>query len=227
MSNSHSNIQVPYTYLIKWSKTNKWYYGVKFGKNANPKDFWIRYFTSSKEVSKYRKLHGDPDIIQIRKTFKDPSSAANWENKVLRRMNILNIADCLNASYCTANGSLRTSMSKEARAKIGSASKGRQAFLGRKHSEEAKAKMKNKLVTEETKAKMRASAKLKPQVTEETRAKQSLNRMGKIHTEETKAKMRASWDLKKEQGLQRPKASEETKAKMLATWAAKRLAKNI
>ncbi|MCA9496708.1 MAG: hypothetical protein KC589_07200, partial [Nanoarchaeota archaeon] len=83
MSNS---IYTPYTYLIGWSNLNKFYYGVRTAKNCNPNDFWVKYFTSSKEVKKFRKENGDPDIIQIRKTFKDKDSATKWESTVLRRL---------------------------------------------------------------------------------------------------------------------------------------------
>ena len=75
----------PYTYLIKWSKLGKSYYGVKYGKNANPDTFWRNYFTSSKIVKRYRNKYGDPDIIQIRRTFDTPEQALIWERKVLKR----------------------------------------------------------------------------------------------------------------------------------------------
>lgn len=91
---------VPYTYLIGWSKLDKWYYGVRYsncGKNiANPKELWRIYFTSSKVVKSYRKKYGEPDIIQIRKTFIDKDSAIKWESIVLRRLNAANSEKWLN-----------------------------------------------------------------------------------------------------------------------------------
>lgn len=92
------NIYKPYTYLIGWSKYNKWYYGVKFAKNCNPQDFWKKYFTSSKKVKQFRKKYGEPDIIQIRKTFKEANSARLWEHKVLRRLKVLCNEKWLNES---------------------------------------------------------------------------------------------------------------------------------
>lgn len=86
----------PYTYLIGWSKLGKFYYGVKFGKDANPDTFWKNYFTSSKYVRRLRKEHGEPDVIQIRKTFTTADEAINWETKVLKRVNVLESTKWLN-----------------------------------------------------------------------------------------------------------------------------------
>lgn len=60
----------PYTYLIGWSNLNKYYYGVRYKKDCEPNDLWVLYFTSSQEVQEYRAIYGDPDVIQVRKTFK-------------------------------------------------------------------------------------------------------------------------------------------------------------
>lgn len=76
----------PYTYLIGWSALNLYYYGVRFSKNCSPDDLFKTYFTSSETVKTIISKHGRPDIIQIRKTFKDVSSARLWEHKVLRRI---------------------------------------------------------------------------------------------------------------------------------------------
>lgn len=83
------NIYIPYTYLIGWSEYNKWYYGRRTAKNCNPKEFWVSYFTSSKYVEEFRKLHGEPDIIQIRKTFpNNPNSCKIWESKILEKLDV-------------------------------------------------------------------------------------------------------------------------------------------
>ena len=87
----------PYTYLIKWSSTNMKYYGVRYAKNCHPNDLWTSYFTSSDYVEEYRKIHGEPDIIQIRKIFPDdPISARRWESKVLYRLQAGSKLDYLN-----------------------------------------------------------------------------------------------------------------------------------
>lgn len=86
--NVSMNIYTPYTYLIGWSKHNKWYYGRRTAKNCNPSEFWVNYFTSSKYVEEFRKQFGEPDIIQIRKTFSDPELCCIWECSVLRRLDV-------------------------------------------------------------------------------------------------------------------------------------------
>lgn len=76
-----------YTYLIGWSKFNFWYYGSRVANKSQPEDdLWKKYFTSSKYVKEKRKSYGEPDVIQIRKTFDDPIKAKEWETKVIRRM---------------------------------------------------------------------------------------------------------------------------------------------
>lgn len=88
------SIYIPYTYLIGWSKLNKWYYGVRtalrhkclYESGAHPNDLWKTYFTSSPVVEQFIEENGDPDVIQIRKTFKTKDEALTWESKVLKRM---------------------------------------------------------------------------------------------------------------------------------------------
>lgn len=89
-------IYTPYTYLIGWSKFGRYYYGVRFAKGCHPSEFWKKYFTSSKFVTEFRKDHGEPDIIQIRKTFKTHTEACLWEGKVLKRLNVVNDDKWLN-----------------------------------------------------------------------------------------------------------------------------------
>lgn len=89
----------PYTYLIGWSQLNKWYYGRRTAKHCHPDEFWVSYFTSSKEVRKFRKEHGDPDIIQIRKTFKNSKDCSKWEHLVLKRLNAKYRSEFLNLAH--------------------------------------------------------------------------------------------------------------------------------
>lgn len=79
-------IYKPYTYLIGWTKIGQYYYGVRYAKGCHPDDFWKEYFTSSQYVSDLRKSFGEPDVIQIRKTFDTAEKAIEWENKVIRRL---------------------------------------------------------------------------------------------------------------------------------------------
>ena len=77
---------IPYTYLIGWSELNLWYYGSKYGNDANPDTLWKLYFTSSNKVDYMRQKYGEPDVIQIRKTFYDAKSCTAWEYNVLKRL---------------------------------------------------------------------------------------------------------------------------------------------
>ena len=87
---------MPYAYLIGWTKENKWYYGIQYGKKAHPKNLWNTYFTSSDRVKKLREETGEPDVIEIRKTFTYASQAQEWEKTVLRRMKVLQRKEWLN-----------------------------------------------------------------------------------------------------------------------------------
>lgn len=92
-------IYTPYTYLIGWPEHNKWYYGVRFGKNCHPKDLWNSYKTSSKYVKAFLSMHGDPNIIEVRRTFGNSIDAKLWEEKVLRRMKVVQRTDFLNRTH--------------------------------------------------------------------------------------------------------------------------------
>jgi hypothetical protein len=96
------NIYQPYTYLIGWSTLNKWYYGVRYAKTCHPSDLWKSYFTSSKHVKQFRKINGEPDVIQIRKIFNCSDAARQWEHKVLNRMNVKSSIIFLNQSSSKA-----------------------------------------------------------------------------------------------------------------------------
>lgn len=75
-----------FTYLIGWSRSDKWYYGVRYAKGCAPSDLWRTYFTSSRHVEKTRSLLGEPDVVEVRRVFDDPMKAREWEDKVLRRL---------------------------------------------------------------------------------------------------------------------------------------------
>lgn len=87
----------PYTYLIGWPSLNKWYYGVRYAKNCQPDDLWISYKTSSKLVKKFVIEHGDPTIVEVRKTFQSVLEAQQWESKVLQRLQVAKSTMWLNA----------------------------------------------------------------------------------------------------------------------------------
>lgn len=80
----------PYSYLLHHKPTNKFYYGVRYAKGCDPKDFWVKYFTSSKFVELLRTLFGDDCWeFEIRRTFDSVEAARNWEHIVLRRMKVM------------------------------------------------------------------------------------------------------------------------------------------
>jgi hypothetical protein len=143
------NIYQPYTYLIGWSAIDRWYYGVRYAKNCHPEDFWKVYFTSSSYVAQMRELLGDPDIIQIRKTFTTADAACLWEHNVLTRMNVIESKRWLN--QIVGFGS-RAVMSESHRRKISIALTGKKlspehrikcgdARRGKHHTQEHKAYM--------------------------------------------------------------------------------------
>ena len=87
---------MPYTYLIGWSTLDKWYYGVRYSKLSHPNELWKTYFTSSKHVKQFRELHGEPDILEIRRLFESKESAINWESGVLTKLNVIDNDKWLN-----------------------------------------------------------------------------------------------------------------------------------
>jgi hypothetical protein len=99
-----------FTYLIGWSTLNKWYYGVSFSRKRREEDLWRTYFSSSNYVKQFRIEHGEPDVVQVRRTFCNKESAIEWESRVLRRMNVIRESRWLNRTDNKAirNGSNRT-----------------------------------------------------------------------------------------------------------------------
>lgn len=121
-------MHIPYTYLIGWSNHNKYYYGVRFAKNCNPDDLWKTYFTSSEKVKKSRLEFGEPDVIDVRKTFSDSKSARLWESKVLRKMNAVSDQRWLNQTDITDkfyHDGPRGTFTPEHREKMAAAKRGR------------------------------------------------------------------------------------------------------
>lgn len=104
----------PYVYLIGWKKHDLWYYGVSYKKNCHPSQLWETYFTSSSYVSETRMKFGEPDVVEIRRTFSSKEKACLWEEKVLRRMNVLKEDKWLNKNVSGA-----ILLSKEDYKKIG------------------------------------------------------------------------------------------------------------
>lgn len=134
MSIYHNQNQ-PYTYLVGWSKLDRWYYGVRSANKCAPvDDLWKVYYTSSKYVKELRREHGDPDVIVVRRMFGNPTQAYEWEKKVLRRLGVLCTKRWLNKNVagCIAH-------TNEIHAAI------RQSLMGRKVSRKTRTKIANSL----------------------------------------------------------------------------------
>lgn len=82
---------IPYTYLLINKATKQVYYGCRYAKGCNPDDLWVTYFSSSKYVKELIQEHGiDSFEHKIRRTFSSAELARNWENRVLKRMKVIN-----------------------------------------------------------------------------------------------------------------------------------------
>jgi len=85
-----------FTYLFKWTSHHKKYYGVRYKDGALPESLCTTYFSSSKYVKSFIAENGLPDVVQVRRVFKDKISAKRWEEKVLRRLNAIKNNSWLN-----------------------------------------------------------------------------------------------------------------------------------
>jgi hypothetical protein len=85
----------PYVYRIKHKITKEFYYGVQYNKNANPSDFWVKYFTSSSYIHTIVENEGkDTFDIKICKVFNTPEDACAYEEKIIDKVMLFN--GCLN-----------------------------------------------------------------------------------------------------------------------------------
>lgn len=190
-----------YTYLIKCTVNNKFYYGVRWANKFPPsEDLWVKYFTSSKIVKSLIKEYGkEAFIFEIRKVFAKKNEAIAWEEKVLRRLNVLKLPDIW----------LNKCVSKAIRYDI--------------HPR------KNVKLEQDTKDKISKSNKGKPKWTKEQKLFMSINRSkdkhwnyGKNWSEEVKLKSsitnKKNWDIIK----QDPKAMKlhikKSTLKNVKTW---------
>jgi hypothetical protein len=197
-----------YTYFIKNTITNQYYYGFRCRniklKRTPEEDFWIYYFTSSKEIKKLLKEYGK-DSFDIKIIMRDLNwkKCHEYEQELISEH--LDKELCLN-SYCARSEKFSTAgtvHSQETKDKISFAGRGKTrtnetknkisaAKTGVPRPEETKVKM-NKFLkghltwnkgvphSAETKAKISAARKGKPG-----------NNLGKVCSEETKAKISAT-----------------------------------
>ena len=124
-------IYQPYTYLIGWSKQDKWYYGVRYANNVSPDlDLWKEYFTSSNYVTEFRNLHGEPDVVTIDKIFDDVDSAVEYETQYILENKVLGNTKWLNKNAAGAvfiDEQVRSKMKQSALRRV---SEGTHHYLG-------------------------------------------------------------------------------------------------
>lgn len=90
----------PYTYRIKHIPSGKNYYGSRFAENCDPSDLWTTYFTSSKLVKELILKDGKESFVaEVRKTFDCKIKCQQYENEVLRRLNVTHNENWLNQYY--------------------------------------------------------------------------------------------------------------------------------
>jgi len=196
---------IPYTYLIGWSKLDTWYYGVQYGKKCHPDNLWVKYFTSSKHVKKFRELNGEPDVIEVRHTFNNKEKAQKWEIKCISKLEMVKSSKWLNRKEPGAKWFPTGKMSESHKLAISKANKGRP--LSKEHcakigeankrrgspSKETILKMKESIrianQKPEVQARRKVAAKNKSPVTEETRRNMSIGHQNRtLRTAETRAK---------------------------------------
>lgn len=151
---------MPYTYCVTHVPSGRRYYGVRTKRGCHPSDLWVTYFTSSRVVHGLIERDGhDSFTFEVRREFDSPAAALLWEDRVLRRLQVLRRTDWLNA---TIGGSLfrgpdhhskKTKekmsaawatrvVSDQTRQKLSVMNTGeRNPFFGKTHSSETKARI--------------------------------------------------------------------------------------
>lgn len=114
----------PYTYVLGWTRQDKWYYGVRYANNCDPMDLWVSYHSSSVHVQLMREEFGDPDYIEIRRLFKTATQAKRCESKVQRKLNLRDNSRWLNKHNQGEKFAHTGEHSAETKAKISNSTKG-------------------------------------------------------------------------------------------------------
>jgi hypothetical protein len=79
---------IPYTYLVHCIPTGEVYYGARWAEGCSPNDL--------QRIGLFGKTKFE---VEIRRTFLTGVAARQWEDKVLRRMQVINNPLWLNKSY--------------------------------------------------------------------------------------------------------------------------------
>ncbi len=185
-----------YVYLIGWTLIDTWYIGVRYKKNCHPTDLWTKYFTSSEYVKEFRQLHGDPDHIEILKTFNNKIEACLFEEQKLIEFDVLKKNNWLNRNirgikFCGRSPGF--TCSEDHKRKMSESHKGNKGHLQteetRRKISNATKNIKRKPLSEETKIRM-SRAKSGRILSEETKRKMSEIKKGKAFSEEHKRNMK-------------------------------------
>lgn len=92
---------MPYTYFLRNVVTGEKYYGVRYANGCDPAELWVTYFSSSKLVAQRIQEHGQSSFeFEVRKVFSTAKQARSWEERVLRRLNVIHREDWLNQNIC-------------------------------------------------------------------------------------------------------------------------------
>lgn len=212
MTNKHG--QKTYTYLIGWSRLDTWYYGSRIANKKSPcDDLMHEYKTSSSYVKWMIEFYGEPDIIQIRRTFDDVTSPLMWEETVLRRLNCVKSNRWLNRNNAGKYFSRSNTyvMSNTTKAKISDSLKGKKrpefSDEWKKNLSDSKIGLKypgkgsGRKFTAEHKQRLSDSAKLshlkKPRGQHpNSKAAARVAGLGTKRNEEQKQRMRDAWKLR-------------------------------
>lgn len=95
-------------YLVLWLP---WGYSPK-------DDLWIKYFTSSKYVTEFCRLNGDPDVIVVDKIFKTKKEAQHYEDLYLKERHAVQSENWLNRSRAGKEFRSPDQFSEESREKM-------------------------------------------------------------------------------------------------------------
>lgn len=183
-------MSVPYTYFLYHNPTGFKYYGVKFGKRANPELFWVPggYYSSSVKVKELINNYGaDSFRAEVRKKFTCVEDAIRYEYKFLRKVNAVSKNDWLN--QCAISDKFYCMMGEEARK--ASSERMKKQMKNFKPSAESNQKrsntLKGRVITKETRKKMSEVQKNRSEEKEQARRdKIRQHAIGRGHSDEVK-----------------------------------------
>lgn len=208
----------PYVYLIGWSHLDTYYIGCEYAeksKIAHPANLWTLYYTSSDDVKSFAEKYGNPDIIQIRKTFRTGDDTVKYESRILQRLDAKNHPKLLNRH--NGDGKFGNPLPAETIRKIAESLKGKTLSIEtrRKMSEAHKGKIcpKNARLKISDSLKGRPSPNKGKKTPEEIREKISNSLKGKAKSQDHRQNLSESRKGKPSPNKGK-KASAETRKKL-------------